>query len=596
MDKNYNFQVNLDGIISLLSDNLYSNPGVFVREVLQNAVDAITAHKKINKDLEGAINFELYDDTLIIEDNGVGLTLEDIHAFLSVIGQSSKRESLKVSKSDFIGRFGIGLLSCFIVCDEITVITKSINSDEVYEWKGRNDGTYSIKKIEADLESGTRVYLKSKKGYEEFFDYDYIYNTLKYYGKFLPYQITLNSADKSKRINKYFVPWKKDVFNKEYWLLIGKEEFKENFIDCIPMKSKTGNINGAAYILSRRVSISSKIKGKIYVKDMFVSDSCDKLMPSWAFFIKPILNAENMRLTASREDFFEDSTLEKVRNEISECIKNYFYKLAATDKKKLVEIINVHYDSLKLMAIEDDELYRIMINYIPFETSLGRKTLWNIYEEYKYIKYTSTVDEFKQIEKTAKAQDICIINGGYVNDIELIEKFNECINDYVVERIRPEDITEEFEELTIDEMNEVFNFVNFADKVLMKERCICSIKKFNPSEIPSIYNISEEAKFLKEIENTKEEAFSVEDNLFGEIAGIFQNQIEGSCANLCFNYNNFLVKQLVNCSDKKLKKTVIEILYVQSLMLGHHPIKKIDNELFTGGINTLINLVLDRRQ
>lgn len=595
MDNNYNFQVNLEGIISLLSENLYSNPGVFIREVLQNAVDAVTAHKKIEENLEGLIDFELFGDTLIIEDNGIGLTLEDIHTFLSVIGQSSKRKNLQES-SDFIGRFGIGLLSCFIVCDEITLITKSIHSDEVYEWKGKNDGTYTIKKVDATLTFGTRVYLKVKEGYEEFFDEDYIYDTLKYYGKFLPYEVVLNTIDRSRKINKYFAPWKKDVFNKEYWLLVGKEEFRENFIDCIPIKSPTGNITGAAYILSRNVSISSKIKGKIYVKDMFVSDNCEKLMPSWAFFIKPLINVENIRLTASREDFFEDKALEKIRNEISYCIKNYFYTLAEINQKKLVDIINLHYNSLKLMASEDDELYSIMINYFPFHTSLGRKTLGNIYEEYKYIKYTSTVHEFKQVEKTAKAQNVCIINGGYVNDAELIEKFNGYISESVIERIRPEDITEEFEDLSIDEMNEVFDFINFADEVLRKERCNCSIKKFEPSEISSIYNISEEAKFLNEVKETKEDAFSNKNTLFGDIAGIFEQQIEESFANLCFNYNNFLVRKLINCRDEKVKKTVIEILYVQSLMIGHHPIKKVDNELFTGGINTLINLVFSDKK
>lgn len=328
---------------------------------------------------------------------------------------------------------------------------------------------------------------------------------------------------------------------------------------------------------------------------MFVSDDCEKLMPSWAFFIKPIFNADNIRLTASREDFYEDKSLEKIRDEISYCIKNYFYTLSSTNPKKLVEIIGVHYNSLKLMAIEDDELYAIMINYFPFETTLGRKTLWKIYEKYKYIKYTLTVEEFKHIEATAKAQDICIVNGGYANDAELIQKFNEYIVDTTIERIRPEDITEEFNDLSINEMNGTFDFINFADSILRKQKCNCSIKKFEPSEIPAIYNISEDAKFFKEIEETKESAFSGNNDLLGEIASIFGEQLDDNFANLCLNYNNFLVRDLINCKDEQVKKTVVEILYVQSLMLGNQPLKKVDNDLFNSGINTLINLVLDRR-
>ncbi|MDE7202165.1 MAG: ATP-binding protein, partial [Lachnospiraceae bacterium] len=93
---NYNFKVDLKGIIRLLSDNLYSSDKVFLRELLQNAVDAIDARKKADSSCpEGKITVtyrrKAKGAELVFADNGIGLTKEEIHSFLSVIGQSSKR-------------------------------------------------------------------------------------------------------------------------------------------------------------------------------------------------------------------------------------------------------------------------------------------------------------------------------------------------------------------------------------------------------------------------------------------------------------------------------------------------------------------------
>lgn len=111
--KNYQFQVNMKGMIELLSEHIYSSPTVFIRELLQNGVDAVTVRKGIDETFQGKITLFFDKDQLIFQDNGVGLTLEDMHQFLSVIGQSSKRGEL--AEKDLIGRFGIGLLSCLVV-------------------------------------------------------------------------------------------------------------------------------------------------------------------------------------------------------------------------------------------------------------------------------------------------------------------------------------------------------------------------------------------------------------------------------------------------------------------------------------------------
>src|SRR5204863_3164634 len=102
------FQVDLRGVIDLLSNHLYSSPEVFARELLQNAVDAITARRGLEPEHAGAIHFELAapsgaPPTLFVDDDGIGLSEDDMHRFLSTIGASSKRDDLAARRQDFLG-------------------------------------------------------------------------------------------------------------------------------------------------------------------------------------------------------------------------------------------------------------------------------------------------------------------------------------------------------------------------------------------------------------------------------------------------------------------------------------------------------------
>ena len=151
------FQVNLKGMIALLSEHIYSNPNTFVRELLQNCVDAITALRNIDENYAGRIDVFLNDDkTVIFRDNGIGLKEEEVYRFLTVIGESSKRDT--PDADDFIGRFGIGLLSCFVVTDEIKVESRSAMGGQAVCWCGKVDGTYELTSPPKNVLSARRWY------------------------------------------------------------------------------------------------------------------------------------------------------------------------------------------------------------------------------------------------------------------------------------------------------------------------------------------------------------------------------------------------------------------------------------------------------
>lgn len=577
--ENFHFKVNLKGMIDLLSNHLYSTPQVYIRELIQNAVDAITARKNIDPSHEGKIGIELfhYSDkapTLYLEDNGVGLTEEEIHLFLSQIGQTSKNGR---DDQGYIGRFGVGLLSCFIVSDEIVLLTRSIKSDKTYEWRGKPDGSYALKKLDTDMAPGTRIYLQSKEGFERFFESSKVKELVNHYGGFLPYPILFH-GEKPILLNEEKAPWDMTPVQA---LVFGKKMWDLNFLDAIPLSSSLGEAKGIAYILPHSIRVQAKKTHRVYVKQMLLSEQVEKILPDWAFFVTCVLNVDQLKPTVSREEFYDDAMLELVRNELGECIKRYLIRLATEKPDLLQEIIRIHYSSIKLLAKEDQELFSLFIKWLPFETSMGRQTVNEILQHSSRIYYTTTVDEFRQMQKVAKAQNLCVVNGGYVNDAELIENLGHVFLDVVVEKLDPSTLLQNFTELTLPEKEEVHEFIRFANVILQPYQCSCEVKKFQPQDLPVLYTTNEEAQFLRSTQQTKEES----NPLFASILEqMTTNQLQIEYAQICFNYDHPMIQKIIRSSHPERKKQMIEMLYVQALLLGHHPLRQQEMKLLNHGL------------
>ncbi|MCW3845412.1 ATP-binding protein, partial [Micromonospora yasonensis] len=169
------FQVDLRGVVDLLSHHLYGSPRVYVRELLQNAVDAITARRSAEPDAPARVRIEppelTGDGTLRVHDTGIGLTEAQVHELLATIGRSSKRDELGFSRHEFLGQFGIGLLSCFLVADEIRVVTRHADQPTVL-WTGWSDGRYAVRVAapeQARDEPGTTVTLVPRRDADQWY-------------------------------------------------------------------------------------------------------------------------------------------------------------------------------------------------------------------------------------------------------------------------------------------------------------------------------------------------------------------------------------------------------------------------------------------
>lgn len=587
MEENFRFKVNLGGMIDILANHLYSSPDVFLRELLQNAVDAIRAKELIEENWkEGKIEIDLYEgNTIVFQDNGTGLTEEEMHKFLAVIGQSSKRDlETGVINEEYIGRFGIGMLSCFMVSDEIVVHTNSEKENKSWEWRGKPDGTYSIKELTDGCDKGTTIYLKCKENCKEYFQQEKIKELVNYYGMLLPYPILLSCNGSTTQLNAVDLPWESPFINKKEVMDFGEEVFGEQFLDYIPLYSEKGNVKGVAYILPYKVQPNIKNNHRIYLKNMLLTENGANILPDWAFFVKCILNTTKLRPTASREGFYEDEILLSAQEELSECIAKYLASLAQFDEKRLAKIIQIHQLAIKSIAVENDELFKIFFDYLSFESTKGEMSGFELRTQIGTVVYTYEVDKFKQMSQVFTAQNRLLINVGYVYELDLIRKLPEFYDVDIME-LDENEIEDVMEEITIDEQEQSFTLIKVANLILKKFDCEADIRRYKPAQLPIFYTMDENAKIFRDIKRIKEKSSA----MFFEMLDAFAEEMEESTfSKIYFNVDNPLVQKLMMITDERKLGVCIEILYVQALLLGRFPLRNNEMEILNTGILKMI--------
>ncbi|WP_309895067.1 HSP90 family protein [Archangium sp.] len=599
----HRFQVNLRGVIELLSHHLYSTPGVFVRELLQNATDAIRARQHLEPGHPGTVRVELIEKqdgglpTLLFSDDGVGLTEQELHRFLATIGESSKRETLEARRNDFIGQFGIGLLSCFMVCDELLVVTRSAKGDgSTLEWRGRHDGTYAVRASEHPLERpGTQVFLIARPDAAEYFTAERVRQLTSHYGGLLPFPILLTADGGTETLNPAPPPWRREYASvaerRKALLAYGREVFNTEFVDCIPLRAEAGQVEGVAFVLPFSPHFNARQKHRVYLKDMLLSESAENLLPEWAFFVKCVVNAQGLRPTASRESFYEDSTLARARESLGQVLRQYLVDLAHGEPRTLQRLIALHGLSVKALALDDDDFFRLVIHWLPFETTLGMMTLGHYRQTYPTVRYVTTLDSFRQVARVAAAQGLCIINGAYTHDTALLEKLPRVLPDSQLELFSAAQLPQRFDELTPEEHQQVARLRQVALEALEPFRCQVTLKKFLPVEVPTLYGDVDDGAFRRDVERAQEES----DELYASVleGALAESPEEEQKPQLCFNLLNPVVRRLARVRDVAQLKLSVEMLYVQALLLGHRPLNAREMALLNRGLLGLIAARLD---
>ncbi|MFF5701633.1 HSP90 family protein [Streptomyces sp. NPDC012794] len=588
-----NFQVDLRGLVDLLSHHLYSSPRVYVRELLQNAVDAVTARHALEPGAEVRIHLSATAGRITIEDSGIGLTAAEAHSLLATIGRSSKRggngasaaelQGLETTRRQFLGQFGIGLLACFVVARQIRVVTRSARDPQAapVEWLATDDGSYTVRELPHDArpEPGTTVHLEARPGSEEWTEPARVERLARDYGSLLPHPITFDDGTGSapRPITDRPAVWDRahPTPTARRVALAGHcaQLFGFTPLDSIDLDLPVAGVRGVAYVLPEPTSPAHRAGHRVHLKGMLLTDQADNLLPDWAFFVRAVLDTDTLRPTASRENLYDDETLAAVREALGARIRSWLAELAATEPERLAAFLSVHHLGVKSLARHDAELLGLMLPWLPFETSDGPMNLEEFTAAHAEIHFTRTVEEFRQIAPIAAAHGLGVVNAGYTYDADLLALLPSVRPDLKVTELDAGAVTDRLDPVPTAAELSLASFLSTARTRLEPQSCDVVLRAFQPVAVPALYLDDRQARQERDRTTALESADSLWSGILGSLRG------SGPRARLVLNHNNPLVRRIAGLTDPTLAGTAVESLYGQALLMSQRPLRAADSAL-----------------
>ncbi|AMG82387.1 MULTISPECIES: HSP90 family protein [unclassified Microbacterium] len=585
------FQVDLRGVVDLLSRHIYSSPRVYLRELLQNARDAIAARREVDG---GGSRIRITPLTaqsgeFVLRDDGVGLTAAEVADLLATVGRSSKRDIFDLPRSDFLGQFGIGLLSCFMVADTIVIRSRSARGGSAVEWTGSADGTFRVTEIDDDLPIGTSVHLVPRFDADELLRPAAVHELATTFGEFLPVRVTIDATGGDIDVTRE-PPFLDPAADVEAAVQYGRDLLGAAPLDVIPLSEPATGTQGLAYVLPFAPPPGARQATRMYLGRMLLSERVDDVLPDWAFFVRAVVDSTGLAPTASRESLVEDTALEHVREQLGAGIRRWVLELGLREPHRLAQFVAVHEVGLKSLVRHDEELARFITRWLTVETTHGTLRIGELVERYPHVRYAQTVDEFRQVAGISPSDEV-LVNGGYLYDADLIRLLPDLYPQVTVEKV---DVTGELDRLDpppLDDRDIAMALESRAGAVLAASDCAVVVRAIDRPELTGLYVADPEV--LRTIDRGRTKGIA--STLWGGVLDRIDQTLSSArdddlTARLCLNWSNRVVRALVRVEDDAVFARTVQLLYIQALLAGHHPLSDADRALMTSALSDLVSL------
>ncbi len=387
MPRTYTYKAEMKQLLKLIVHSLYTNPEIFIRELVSNSSDTLNKLRflkltkediyQADKELRIDIKIDKDAQTFSISDTGTGMTEEDLKKRIGTVASSGTMEflnNIKESNStldaNLIGQFGVGFYSVFMVTDEVIIETRYASPDaKSYRWKSKGEEKFSIEEIE-DRDRGTTITFKLKDEYKQFADEFTVKEVLRKYSNFVDFPVYLNDE----KVNNVKAIWHKkkdEVSNEElndfYKFISGDSEEPLGHLHL----NIEGNVNFKALLFIPATAPPTFMRDfsektlQLYSNKVFISDEITEILPEELRFLKGVVDTEDLPLNVSREVIQSSALTAKIKQVITSRIIQLLEDWAKNDKEKYLKFFK-NFGSLLKMGITSNysmkdrlvELYR----------------------------------------------------------------------------------------------------------------------------------------------------------------------------------------------------------------------------------------------
>jgi molecular chaperone HtpG len=612
----FKMETNFEGLIRLLAEHLYSEPDVFVRELVQNANDSIVRRREHEPDLAGRIEIaaDPSSRTLVFRDNGLGMDRQDIREFLSVIGSSgtgaTRRELAgRGGALDLIGQFGIGMLSAFVVAERVVVRTRKVGEPQGFAW--HNAGSTDCELYpDPKPDVGTEIVVSVSPEHSFLLEESRLREVIIKYCEFIQFPVSVNGRGP---VNAIEAPWHRSTWPSDeakdaaYADFLNRR-YPDLILDVIPVEiAGEYEARGALFISDRHLpDINTAGVVDIYVRRMLIRANDDGLLPPWAKFVRGVVDTPDLCPTAARDQIQRTHpSFAYIQRRLGDLVVERLSHLAEFDPGKFERINLWHHYHLKGMAFYHDEFFERVGDLLLFETNAGMMSLRRYVAEATarsepgretpvyYFAYRGAATQFYRL---AAARGWVVINAGYSFEEELLKKYAARYAGRVrLERLDATDDPELFARLGEEEGErfrqlelDMEGHINRSGKTNVRVR----VRRFAPADLPAVIIETAETEAERKLQN-RLTVLSMTD-AFDDIAREALEEGRRRPQSLSLNADNPLVQRLaVEDRRNELVREVMLGVYHSAMLYSHNMLTQNNAEAIHDHLVRLCSMTLE---
>ena len=575
-------KISSENMMPIIKKWLYSDKDIFLREIVANGVDAITKHKKLvdmgeaeKSGTDYKVNVYVDESTkpLTVEDNGIGMTAEEVEKYITQIAFSGAEDFLqkyeKASGDGIIGHFGLGFYSAYMVSDNVEIYTKSYKNEPAVKWESDGNSSYTLSETEKN-ERGTRIVMHIAEGEEEFLKEYTIRQLLQKYCSFMPFPIYLNpkGEDSDKAINNaspLYLKDPKECTDEEY-----KTFYKDTFADFneplfwIHLNMEYPfRLKGILYFPQVKKQQVQLEKGqvKLYCNQVFIADNIKEVLPEFLLLLNGVIDCPDIPLNVSRSFLQNDKQVQKISKHITKKVADKLTSLFNNDREHYEKCWKDIETFVKFGCLKDNDFYERVENIVIYKNLSGEyKPLTSYYgvefseEELNNGAQTQAIyyvsDEAQQAQYVAMFKDaeldaiVCdtLVDPHFISYVEY-KNPKKCrfvrIDADIDGALKGESIAEE----------DAKDLIETVKKHLVNQDIAVKAEKFKSGKIPAIINVEEFIRRMSEMSS---------------FYGMQEGDVMKS-ASLVLNLTNPVVAGLMNQSEDKQKLIINQIYYLAML-------------------------------